>query len=123
MRRQALLGLAFVMVCGIGTWAWAQAQPQPGVAIPIILDKPIESSDKPIVISDKPIMIQGKDDFAITLEKTVVRQLGGRQFVVGVELKTDPYLLTKQRFKGATVWIPIDTVTMFAELDPVKAQK
>ena len=62
--------------------------------------------EPPLVgLSGKPILIQAEKDVASTLEKPEVRELAGRAFVVGRELKDDPYESIPQRFAGGIVWV------------------
>jgi hypothetical protein len=74
-------------------------------------------------LSGKPIFIQAKDNVAFTLEKPEIRQLGGRSFVVGREMKDSPYHLTKELFGGSLVWVPVDAITSLVELEPPKREK
>jgi hypothetical protein len=72
-------------------------------------------------LSGKPILILAKDKVGFSLEKPEVRQLGGRSFVVGREMKNAPS--TKEQFGGATVWLPVDAITQIVELEPPKGEK
>jgi hypothetical protein len=102
MRRQALVGLAFAVACGVGTWAWAQAQQQPGK----LLDG----------FSGKRVFVAAKDGIDTVMHNASLRQLGGRLFLVGVgDGGTGAY-------GDAPVWIPLDSVTRMADLD-AKAQE
>jgi hypothetical protein len=83
------------------------------------------SADAPAgsALSGKPVVVLAKDNVAYTLEKAEVRQLGGRAFLVGPEMKDSPYQITKERFGGATVWVPVDAITEMVELEPRKREK
>src|SRR4051812_34664682 len=98
MRRPVLVSLAFGLMCGLGTWAWGQAQQQPG--------KLVDG------ISGKRMYVEAKDGISFMLTKTSLRQLGGRQFLVGTG-EGD------QRFGNAPIWIPLDAVTVMAEYEAV----
>jgi hypothetical protein len=75
-------------------------------------------------LSGKPVFLLAKDSVAHTLEKPEIRQLGGRMFVVGRQIKDDPYKLNKPLFGGAaTIWVPVDGITQLVELEPVKPEK
>jgi hypothetical protein len=71
-------------------------------------------------LSGKPVVVLGKDQIAYTLEKAEVRQLGGRAFLVGREMKDPPLQITKERFAGCLIWVPVDSVTEIIELDQAK---
>jgi hypothetical protein len=100
--------IAFVFLAGLRV---ASSPAQPGAAA------------KAPALSGKPIFLQAKDHVALTLEKVEIRQLGGRAFVVGQEMKKSPYQITKEMFGGATVWVPVDAVTQLVELEPVTREK
>jgi hypothetical protein len=74
-------------------------------------------------LSGKPLLVLGKDSIAYTLEKGEVRRLGGRDFIVGRVMKDPPFRITREKFSGATVWVPLDAVTELVELEPVKPGK
>ena len=74
-------------------------------------------------LSGKPIFVQANGNVAFTLEKAEIRQLGGRAFLVGRQIKDDPYKLTKELFGGGTIWVPVDGITQLVELEPVKREK
>jgi len=91
-----------------------------------LLSPSAEAGNKPASagpFSDKPVLVQAKDQVAYTLVKVEVRQLGGRSFLVGREMRNSPYMITKEQWKGAMVWVPLDTVTQMVELEPVKPEK
>jgi hypothetical protein len=74
-------------------------------------------------LSGKPVVVLAKENVSDTLEKAEIRQLGGRAFVVGQVMKNSPYKITKEEFGGATVWVPVDTITQLIELEPLKPEK
>jgi hypothetical protein len=75
------------------------------------------------VLSGKPVLLAAKEGVSATLEKPEVRQLGGRSFVVGREMKNEPHQYTKERFGGGMVWVPVDAITLLVELEPVQRDK
>jgi hypothetical protein len=56
----------------------------------------------------------------VSLADIRTRSLGGRQFLVGSEVKTG---YTKGTFVGRQVWIPVDDVTQMVELGDRKPEK
>jgi hypothetical protein len=92
-----------------------------------LLSPSVEAGDEPAApatFSGKPILILAKDGVGYTLVKAGLRQLGNRSFVVSQEMKDSPYHLTKERFGGGTVWVPVDSVTEIVELEaPPKREK
>lgn len=96
MIRWWLVGYGLVGALLLGSWLRVSPSVQAGA------DAPAAPA-----LSGKPLFLQAKDNVAYTLEKAQVRQLGGRAFVVGVELKNSPYQITKEQFGGATVWVPV----------------
>jgi hypothetical protein len=74
-------------------------------------------------LAAKPIYVAAKDHVAYTLEKVEFRKLGGRDFLVGREMKDPPYQITRAKFPGATVWVPLDAITEMVELEPRKSEK
>ena len=67
------------------------------------------------VFAGKLLLVLAKDGVAVTLERPEVRQVGGRAFVVGKEAKGSPY--SRERFGGAPVWMPVESVTQLVELE------
>ena len=74
-------------------------------------------------LSGKPLFVQAKDGVAYILDTAEVRELGGRKFLVGREMKNSPYGLTKEQFVGATIWVPVDAITSLVELEPIKPKR
>jgi hypothetical protein len=77
----------------------------------------------PPLISAKPVVVLARDNISYTLEKAEVRHVDTRAFVVGRVMKDAPYKITREQFAGATVWVPVDTVTQLIELEPSKPEK
>ena len=63
--------------------------------------------------SKGPLVVLSKSNANYTLKDADVRIIGGRSFIVGVEIKSD---ITKTRFEGQVIWIPLDDVTEMIEL-------
>jgi hypothetical protein len=77
---------------------------------------------RPETLSDKPVLVLSKQSgVAATLEQARIRSVGGRQFVVGKEMKDSSY--TKANFAGGTIWIPLDDVTQLVELANTKVRE
>jgi hypothetical protein len=54
------------------------------------------------------------------LKDARIRNLGGRRFVVGVEVAG---FIVRPQFVGSTVWLPLDDVTQMIESDDVRSAK
>ena len=74
-------------------------------------------------LSGKPIFLLAKDNVAIAMEKPEVKQLGGRSFLVGREMKNATPQYVKERFGGAVVWVPVDSVMQIVEIEPPLREK
>jgi hypothetical protein len=74
--------------------------------------------DEP-VITKKLLVVLTKQGGA-TLKDARIRQLGGRSFVVGVEVEAERLKITKPLFPGMVVWIPVDEVTQMVEAEDQK---
>jgi hypothetical protein len=55
-----------------------------------------------------------------TIRDARVKPLGGRQFLVGTEVKND---YTRGSFVGKQLWIPLDDVTKLVEIGDQKPEK
>jgi hypothetical protein len=69
----------------------------------------------------KYLLVMARDSVTVTLDKAELRELGGRAFLVGKEMKESPY--TRQRFGGGTVWVPVDNLTQVVELEGLDGGK
>ncbi len=58
---------------------------------------------------------------AATLEHPQLQTLGGRSFVVGREAKNSPF--TKEQFRGATLWLPVDEIAQLIEADDLRPRE
>ena len=69
----------------------------------------------------KLVFVQGKGD-AATMENVQIKQVGDHFFVVGRVVHDDAF--AKNRFVGATLWLPLSDVARmiaFENLDQIKA--
>ncbi|MGF1583192.1 MAG: hypothetical protein ACFCD0_28055 [Gemmataceae bacterium] len=66
--------------------------------------------------SHRLLTVIAKNGVAVTLKNARIRSLGGRSFLVGVETK-NPQQITKLRFDGKVIWIPVDGVTQMIEVN------
>jgi hypothetical protein len=64
------------------------------------------------------LVVISKQNVSATLKDARIRSLGGRSFVVGVEVEGPR--LTKPSLPGMVVWIPLDDVIQMVEA--IKAQ-
>jgi hypothetical protein len=64
------------------------------------------------------LVVLSKDNVAATLKDARVRSLGGRAFLVGLDVEGPK--ITRPTFVGKTVWIPLDGVTQMIELEDPK---
>jgi hypothetical protein len=60
------------------------------------------------------LVVLSKENVQATLKGARVRSLGGRSFVVGVEVEAPK--ITQPRFTGRVVWIPVDDVRQMVEV-------
>jgi ketosteroid isomerase-like protein len=100
----ALCGLAGFLAVVSVAWAW----PPPGPQFPA------QPPPQPKGLSGKPVVVFLDKDVPLTLEKSAVRRLGGRDFLVGTEVVSR---YTKAQFPGSVVWVPPERVTHLVELE------
>jgi hypothetical protein len=60
------------------------------------------------------LVVLSKENVGATLKDARIRSLGGRPFVVGLEVKGPN--ITKPRFVGRVVWIPLNDVIQMVEV-------
>jgi hypothetical protein len=65
------------------------------------------------------LVVFAKDKLGATLKDPRIRSLGGRTFVVGLEVE-GPKITPGPRFVGKMVWIPLDDVVQMVEVDEAK---
>ena len=63
--------------------------------------------------------VEASEVLTFTLEQTEIRQMGDRLFLVGREVVNPAQGLSRSRYSGGTVWLPIDSIRVFVELPPV----
>jgi hypothetical protein len=66
------------------------------------------------------LVVLSKEKVGATLKEARIRTLGGRAFVVGVEVEGPK--MTNPMFLGRTVWVPLDDVIQMVEVDDAKAK-
>jgi hypothetical protein len=64
------------------------------------------------------LVVLSKENFGATLKGARIRSFGGRPFVVGLEVKGPN--ITKPRFVGSVVWIPLNDVIQMVEVEEPK---
>jgi hypothetical protein len=79
-------------------------------------------ADADVSITKGLLVVLTKHQTDATLRGAQVKTLGGRSFVVGTEVAGGPNI-TKARFPGRTVWIPVDEITQMIEVDDAKEGK
>ena len=65
-----------------------------------------------------PVFISAANGVGVVLQDVRLRAVGGRQFLVGEEVANR---LTKTRFRGGILWIPLDAVSLLVEIADAKA--
>jgi hypothetical protein len=104
MSRTTVLASALLALLGVGMVTWALNAQVP------------KDTARPEALSDKPMLILSKqNNVEAHLEQPRIRTIGGRQFVIGKEVKDSRFV--KDKFGGATVWVPLDDVAQLVE-DP-----
>ena len=93
-------------------------------AIFVVPHESSRAADEPGAVRlDGPIFVQAEGDNAFTLDNVEVRKVGNRTFVFGREITDSPHMITRNRFGGAGIWVPIDDVKVLVDLPPLPAKK
>jgi hypothetical protein len=113
MRKQIIIALVLLGAVALA-WRFAGFAAEGG--------KPARAGDSPF--AGKAIVVYTNNDCGVRegvgaiLEEAQVKQLGGRQFIIGRHAGGDDEIL-----KGRTLWLPVESITEIVESDSVKDAK